>query len=153
MQKKQQHVIHYVFKIIETLTNVFLHVSFSECGKVRLQCFATVRKAQKRKRGNISPGGELFSVTHFYIFCSEEMYNYHPKFCYGTQTTHGQKVYFLYPFFKYFPLIPRFRLFRISSSRFRIFRIFRVSKYSIFSCFRIFRVFRNSAIPFHHSTA
>ena len=32
------------------------------------------------------------------------MVYYHPKFCYGTQTTHGQKVYFLYPFFEYFPL-------------------------------------------------
>ena len=73
------------------------------------------------------------------------MYNYHPKFCYGTHTTHGQKVYFLYPFFKYFPLILRFRLIRI----------FRVSKY--FPCFRIFRVFRIleysmcSAIPFRRS--
>ena len=62
----RQHFVHYVFKIIETLTNVFLHFSW------------------KGKRGNISPGGELFSVTHFYIFCSEEMYNYYPKFCYGT---------------------------------------------------------------------
>ena len=37
---------------------------------------------------------DLISVTHFYIFWSEEMYNYHPKFCYGTHTTNGQKVYF-----------------------------------------------------------
>ena len=69
------------------------------------------------------------------------MYNYHPKFCYGTHTTHGQKVYFLYPFLKYFPLIPRSRLIRI-------FRVLEYSVYSAFQniqyfpCFRIFRVFR-----------
>ena len=53
------------------------------------------------------------------------MHNYHPKFCYGTHTTHGQKVYFLYPFFKDFPIIPRFR----------IIRIFRVLEYSVYFVF------------------
>ena len=107
---------------------------------------------------------DLFSVTRFCTFGREEMYNYHPTFCYPTQTTHGQKVSFVYPLFKDFPLIPRFR----------IIRIFRVLEYSVYSsfqniryfpCFRIFRVFRileysvysvippfRSSIPFHHST-
>ena len=68
------------------------------------------------------------------------MYNYHPKFCYGTHTTHGQKVYFLYPFLKYFPPIPRFQLIRI-------YRVLEYSVYSAFQniqyfpCFRIFRIF------------
>ena len=85
------------------------------------------------------------------------MCNYHPKFCYGTHTTHGQKVYFLYPFLKYFPLILRFRLIRV----------FLVLEYSVnsafqniqyFPCFRVFRVFRIlensvcSAIPIRRST-
>ena len=84
------------------------------------------------------------------------MYNYHPKFCYGTHTTHGQKVYFFYPFSKDFPLIPRFRLIPI-------FRVLEYSVYSAFQniqyfpCFRIFRVFRIleysvCSIPFHRST-
>ena len=54
-----------------------------------------------------------FSVTHFYNFCREEMLNYHPKLCYPTQTTHGQKMQYLYSFLKDFPLIPRFRIFLI----------------------------------------
>ena len=58
------------------------------------------------------------------------MYNYHPKFCYGIHTTHGQKVYFLYPFFKYFPLIPRFRLIRI----------FRILEYSVCSVISFRRI-------------
>ena len=68
------------------------------------------------------------------------MNNYHPKFCYGTHTTHGQKVYFLYPFFKYSPLIPRFVTFRI----FRVLKysIYSVFQYSIFPCYKILRVFR-----------
>ena len=75
--------------------SVFLHFPFSVCAKVRLRCFSTVGGAQKWKRENISLGGELFSVIHFYIFWSEEMYNYyHPKVCYGTHITHKQKVYF-----------------------------------------------------------
>ena len=67
--------------------------------------------------------------------------HYHPKLYYPTQTTHGQKMYHLYPFLKDFPLIRRFR----------IFHIFRVLEYSVYSafqniqyfpCFRIFHVFR-----------
>ena len=54
------------------------------------------------------------------------MYNYHPKFCYGTHTTREQKVYFLYHGFKYFPLIPCFRLIHI----------FRVLEYSVYSAFQ-----------------
>ena len=47
------------FQIIETFAvSVFLHFSFSQCAKVRLRCFGTVREAQKQKRGNISPRGE-----------------------------------------------------------------------------------------------
>ena len=67
----------------------------------------------------------LLCDTFFCTFGREEMYNCHPKFCYGTHITHGQKVYFLYLFLKYFPLIPRFRLIRI----------FRVLEYSVYSVF------------------
>ena len=41
----------------------------------------------------------LLCDTFFGTFGREEMYNYHPKFCYPTQTTHGQKVYFFYILF------------------------------------------------------
>ena len=71
------------------------------------------------------------------------MYNYHPKFCYGTHTTHGQKVYFYILFLKTV----------LSSRVLDLIFIFRVLEYSVcIPYFRIFRVFRHSVPWFHDFT-
>ena len=74
----------------------------------------------------IAQGWTLLCNTFLYLFSRGNV-----KFCYPTQTTHGQKVYYLYPFLKDFPLIPCFRKFHV----------FGILEYSVYS-----------AIPqFHHS--
>ena len=68
---------------------------------------------------------DLFSVTHCYIFCCEEVWHHHPKFCPNQTTPRQKNVSFIY-FFEDFSFIPHLRLFCI-------FLIFCVSEYSIYS--------------------
>ena len=67
------------------------------CGKVGLRCFDTVREAQKRKPGKISPRGKLFSVTHLLsrrnVKLSIEVMLSYPDYS-------RAKMYYLYSFLR-----------------------------------------------------
>ena len=78
------------------------------------------------------------------------MYSYHPKFGYGTHTTHGQKVYFYIIFLNTFLSSRVLDYFAYSASRniqyfpcLRIFRVFRIFEYSVCSVILL----RRSTIP------
>ena len=115
-------------------------------------------RGSKTEAGNISLVGELFSVTYFKIFWSEEICNYHPQFCYGTHTTHGRGLRFNRPYPRRLESLTicgcNYKGSALSSvNTFLSSRVLEYSVYSAFQniqyfpCFRIFRVFRILEYP------